>query len=65
VTAEVDGERSTERDILGFFQLLLVAGTETTTNLGRRLGVARSSWSGFSIKDRIATSAAGDRLGEP
>ncbi|UQA63889.1 cytochrome P450 [Polyangium aurulentum] len=33
VEAEVDGERLTEGDILGFFQLLLVAGTETTTNL--------------------------------
>jgi|SRR5579872_389272 len=32
-TAEVDGEGLTEKDILGFFQLLLVAGTETTTNL--------------------------------
>jgi cytochrome P450 len=31
--AEVDGERLTEEEILGFFQLLLVAGTETTTNL--------------------------------
>jgi cytochrome P450 len=31
--AEVDGERLTTADILGFFQLLLVAGTETTTNL--------------------------------
>ena len=29
----MDGERLTEKDILGFFQLLLVAGTETTTNL--------------------------------
>jgi cytochrome P450 len=33
VAAEVDGERLTEQEILGFFQLLLVAGTETTTNL--------------------------------
>jgi len=33
ITAEVDGERLTEKEILGFFQLLLVAGTETTTNL--------------------------------
>lgn len=33
VEAEVDGERLTEDEILGFFQLLLVAGTETTTNL--------------------------------
>ena len=33
VEAEVDGERLTEEEILGFFQLLLVAGTETTTNL--------------------------------
>ena len=31
--AEVDGERLTETEILGFFQLLLLAGTETTTNL--------------------------------
>jgi cytochrome P450 len=33
VQAEVDGERLTDDDILGFFQLLLVAGHETTTNL--------------------------------
>jgi cytochrome P450 len=32
VEAEVDGERLTEDDLLGFFQLLLSAGTETTTN---------------------------------
>jgi cytochrome P450 len=33
VQAEVDGERLTDEEILGFFQLLLIAGTETTTNL--------------------------------
>jgi cytochrome P450 len=33
VQAEVDGERLTDDEILGFFQLLLIAGTETTTNL--------------------------------
>jgi cytochrome P450 len=33
VQAEVDGERLTDADILGFVQLLLVAGTETTSNL--------------------------------
>ena len=33
VQAEVDGERLTDDEILGFFQLLLVAGHETTTNL--------------------------------
>jgi cytochrome P450 len=33
VTAEVDGERLTQAEILGFFQLLLLAGSETTTNL--------------------------------
>ena len=33
VEAEVDGERLTEDEILGFFQLLLLAGSETTTNL--------------------------------
>jgi cytochrome P450 len=33
VQAEVDGERLTPNEFLGFFQLLLSAGTETTTNL--------------------------------
>jgi cytochrome P450 len=33
VDAEVDGERLTEDELLRFFQLLIVAGTETTTNL--------------------------------
>jgi cytochrome P450 len=33
VMAEVDGERLDEDEITGFFQLLLVAGSETTTNL--------------------------------
>jgi cytochrome P450 len=33
VEAEVDGERLTHEEILGFFQLLLLAGSETTTNL--------------------------------
>jgi cytochrome P450 len=31
--AEVDGETLSSEDILGFFQLLLLAGSETTTNL--------------------------------
>jgi cytochrome P450 len=31
--AEVDGQRLTHEQILGFFQLLLLAGSETTTNL--------------------------------
>ena len=33
VKAEVDNERLTQEEILGFFQLLLLAGQETTTNL--------------------------------
>ncbi len=33
VEAEVDGERLAEEEILGFFQLLLVGGQETTANL--------------------------------
>ena len=33
VEAEVDGERLSAQDLLSFFQLLLVAGSETTTNL--------------------------------
>lgn len=32
VSAEVDGERLSRDDLLGFFQLLLLAGHETTTN---------------------------------
>jgi cytochrome P450 len=31
--AEVDGERLTHSELVGFFQLLLLAGAETTTNL--------------------------------
>jgi cytochrome P450 len=31
--AEVDGQKLTPKEILGFFQLLLLAGNETTTNL--------------------------------
>ena len=31
--AEIEGERLTHHDILGFFQALLLAGSETTTNL--------------------------------
>ncbi|HEV8070561.1 MAG TPA: cytochrome P450 [Planctomycetaceae bacterium] len=33
MAAEIDGERLTREEMLGFFQLLLVAGNETTTNL--------------------------------
>lgn len=33
LNAEVDGQYLTEEDILGFFQLLIVAGQETTANL--------------------------------
>jgi cytochrome P450 len=33
VFAEMDGERLSQAEILGFFQLLLLAGSETTTNL--------------------------------
>ncbi len=33
IKAEVQGERLSELEILGFFQLLLLAGSETTTNL--------------------------------
>jgi cytochrome P450 len=33
VSAQVDGEQLAYTEVLGFFQLLLLAGTETTTNL--------------------------------
>ncbi|MGZ6308120.1 MAG: cytochrome P450 [Ktedonobacterales bacterium] len=33
ITAEIDGERLTEIELIGFCVLLLVAGNETTTNL--------------------------------
>jgi cytochrome P450 len=33
LNAELEGERLSQAEILGFFQLLLLAGSETTTNL--------------------------------
>src|SRR5258705_11044949 len=33
IEAEVDGQHLTQEEILGFFQLLVVGGQETTTNL--------------------------------
>ena len=33
IEAEVDGEKLTREEVLGFFQLLVVGGQETTTNL--------------------------------
>lgn len=33
IEAEMDGERLSQEEILGFFQLLLIGGQETTTNL--------------------------------
>ena len=33
ISAEIDGQRLTQPEILGFFQLLVVAGQETTANL--------------------------------
>lgn len=33
LAAEIEGERLTEREIFSFFQLLFLAGSETTTNL--------------------------------
>jgi cytochrome P450 len=33
ITAEVDGQRLTHEEILGFFQLLILGGQETTANL--------------------------------
>jgi cytochrome P450 len=33
IKAEVDGQRLSQQEILGFFQLLIVGGQETTTNL--------------------------------
>jgi cytochrome P450 len=33
VEAEIEGEKLTQEEILGFFQLLVVGGQETTTNL--------------------------------
>jgi cytochrome P450 len=44
VQAEVDGERLTHQEILGFFQLLLLAGSETTTNLLNNAVLCFSEW---------------------
>jgi cytochrome P450 len=48
VHAEVDGERLQPDEILGFFQLLLVAGHETTTNL-----IANSMLSFLDYPDQL------------
>ena len=48
IEAEVDGERLTQHEILGFFQLLVVGGQETTANL-----IANAMWSLFDNPDQF------------
>jgi cytochrome P450 len=48
IEAEVDGERLTRHEILGFFQLLVVGGQETTANL-----IANVMWSLFDNPDQF------------
>jgi cytochrome P450 len=55
--AEVDGERLTEEDVLGFFQLLLSAGTETTTNV-----IDNAALCFFDAPDQLARLRAAPAL---
>ena len=65
VEAEVDGERLTGEDILGFFQLLLLAGSETTTNLigSAVLCLAEQPGSARPPAGGPRAAAGGDRRG--
>jgi cytochrome P450 len=44
LTAEVDGERLDDAHVIGFFELLLAAGTETTTNLVANAVLCFAAW---------------------
>lgn len=61
VNAEIDGERLTDQEIVGFNILLLIAGNETTTNLlGNLLNIAADRpeiWSAL-VKDPGLIDAA-------
>jgi cytochrome P450 len=55
--SEIDGERLSQPDILGFFQLLLVGGQETTTNL-----IANAALSLIEHPDQLARLRASPEL---
>ncbi|MEO8623941.1 MAG: cytochrome P450 [bacterium] len=55
--ATVDGERLTEEEILNFFQLLLLAGSETTTNL-----ISNAMLSFIAYPDQLARLRAAPEL---
>lgn len=55
--SEIDGERLSQADILGFFQLLLVGGQETTTNL-----IANAVLSLIEHPDQLALVRASPEL---
>jgi cytochrome P450 len=57
VEATVDGERLTDEEILNFFQLLLLAGSETTTNL-----ISNAMLSLISYPDQFARLRAAPEL---
>jgi cytochrome P450 len=57
VEAEVDGERLTQQEILGLFQLLIVGGQETTVNL-----IANAMLSFFEYPDQLARLRAAPDL---
>ena len=65
--AELDGERLNEREILGFFQLLLLAGSETTTNLINNADplLPRPPGAACPTQRRARTAPWGDRGSAP
>lgn len=65
VDAETDGERLAHEEILGFVQLLIVAGQETTTNLINNaiLCLMENPEQRERLERRIDLSTVGDRGG--
>ncbi len=66
VNAEIDGERLTDDQIVGFNILLLIAGNETTTNLlGNLLNVAMDRpdvWSAMAEDPKLIDAAVEETL---
>jgi cytochrome P450 len=57
--AEIDGDRLTDEEVIGFLFLMVVAGNETTTNL-----LSNAAWWGWRHQDQLATPMRDpDRVG--
>ena len=69
VDAEIDGEKLTEEEILGFCFQLIIAGNDTTTTLigngATLLGIGHSSCVPAQCPSTDVTAGVGDGSGEP